>query len=1504
MHRSRTLCRPGAASVSATGRLILHVFVVAALATCEGDHIPPDLNASPRLTGPIPHQVFEDSVVLDLTAHFDDPDGDALTFTATSSNTAAVRVDLAGAVVTLVAIVKGSAAVTVTATDSDGETATHGFPATVPNRAPRVVIPLPDAEAFVGDRVAIALAGYFTDPDQDSLTFSAETSDAGVATVELAGDEVTVAAHTPGLATITVAATDSEGLATTQDFVFTVPNRAPRATDPVPGVEVQVGEGATQRMSGHFMDPDGEELAYAAESSDGGVAGVVVFGDEVTVSAVAKGMATITVTATDPGGLAAVQDFPVRVPNRAPHAVDTLPDIEVEVGGVASETVSRYFADPDGDSLVFTVGSLDEAVATVGVADDLLTVRAVAKGVSTITVTAEDPERLAAALAFEVRVPNRPPLVTGVLPDVIVEVGEMAGADLTEHFTEPDGDELFFAAESSDPAVAAASISNSRVTVGAVAKGAATVTITAADSEGLAVEQRFLVTVPNRPPLGTHPLPELEVQVGEEWATDLSEYFADPDGDTLRFAAESSDSTIALAHVSEGRVTVSALARGTVTVTVRASDPEDLAATGAFRVVVPNRAPVATDALPDIVVEVGDEASTTLSRYFADPDDDSLGFTVGSFDEAVATAGVSDDRLTVRAVAKGMSTITVTAEDSEGLAAVLAFEVRVPNRPPRVTGMLPDMSVEVGDTAGADLTEHFTEPDGDELVFAAESSDPAVAAASISGDRMTVGAGAKGVATVAITATDSEGLAVEQSFLVTVPNRAPQGTHAFPDLELQAGEGSATDLTEHFSDPDGDTLRFTAESSDSTVAVAHVSGGRVTVSALARGRVTVTVTASDPEELAATGVFQVTVPNGAPRVHAPMPDRRLEADGVIEMSLPDHFSDPDGDSLVFKARSSDSSVVSVGTAGSGLTIEAVAKGQAEITVTAADPANLEVESEFTVRVPNREPRIVRTLRDWSIAKGGRTTLRPSRYFSDPDGDSLSFAAESSDTTIVAVQIHRREIRIRGVKPGRSTVTITATDSEGLATAQSFGVTVERRNAPETQGSIPDQSLEPGAEVTMDVSEYFTDPDGDALTFAAKSSDPALATATISDDQLTIVAVDTGTATVTVTATDPGGLYAMQSLTVTVTHGPGNQAPRRAGRIADRGLYEGDEITFDVSGYFTDPDGDQLTFAAASSNPGVAAAVVSGGELTLNAVSAGTANVVVIATDPGDLSATQPFAVRVRQRGVTGDFDISLHFTDAVPAAHRPTLEEAASWWRSVLSDTEWTDVTVNGTTECRDVDVPLETVDDLVILVDLVEIDGDLGTAARAGVCVKRDEADAFAPVLGYVRFDKADIDVLAQYGDLWEVMVHEITHVLGFGVRWVNMDLLDQESDPHFTGARALAAFDAAGGTDYPGAKVPTQPGQGHWRESVFGSELLTSSLFINRREPLSAITLAALMDMGYHVDLSFADDYELDGPEADLSGMDARPAFDFSDDIGRGPEIIVDRDGNILRVIPGRRP
>ena len=79
--------------------------------------------------------------------------------------------------------------------------------------------------------------------------------------------------------------------------------------------------------SAHFSDPDGNELTYAASSSDATVAAVATEGAIVTVVAVASGNATVTVTATDPGELFVSQQFgvTVREPNRAPEATDTIP---------------------------------------------------------------------------------------------------------------------------------------------------------------------------------------------------------------------------------------------------------------------------------------------------------------------------------------------------------------------------------------------------------------------------------------------------------------------------------------------------------------------------------------------------------------------------------------------------------------------------------------------------------------------------------------------------------------------------------------------------------------------------------------------------------------------------------------------------------------------------------------------------------------------------------------------------------------------------------------------------------------------------------------------------------------------------------------------------------------------------------------------------------------------------------------------------------------------------
>ena len=67
--------------------------------------------------------------------------------------------------------------------------------------------------------------------------------------------------------------------------------------------------------------------------------------------------------------------------------------------------------------------------------------------------------------------------------------------------------------------------------------------------------------------------------------------------------------------------------------------------------------------------------------------------------------------------------------------------------------------------------------------------------------------------------------------------------------------------------------------------------------------------------------------------------------------------------------------------------------------------------------------------------------------------------------------------------------------------QSSSVTVERapNRAPEASRSVPDQTLKLDEEerASIDLNDYCTDPDGDTLTYEARSSNTHVATVSVS-----------------------------------------------------------------------------------------------------------------------------------------------------------------------------------------------------------------------------------------------------------------------------------------------------------------------------------------------------------------------------------------------------------------------
>ena len=189
-------------------------------------------------------------------------------------------------------------------------------------------------------------------------------------------------------------------------------------------------------------------------------------------------------------------------------------------------------------------------------------------------------------------------------------------------------------------------------------------------------------------------------------------------------------------------------------------------------------------------------------------------------------------------------------------------------------------------------------------------------------------------------------------------------------------------------------------------------------------------------------------------------------------------------------------------------------------------------------------------------------------------------------------------------------------------------TVPPNRAP-TAGQIPVQTLHVGERGSLDLSGFFADPDGDALTYAAVTGQPRLVTVAVSGAILELAALLQGEAEVTVTASDPEGLTASSSVRVVIP----NRSPVVADTLADRRLPgPGRAVVVDVSGVFSDPDGDSLAISAESGDTSVVAVSLSVDTLTLTGGSAGgRGEVTLTARDPEGAEAIVTLGVVVNRR---------------------------------------------------------------------------------------------------------------------------------------------------------------------------------------------------------------------------------------------------------------------------------
>lgn len=282
--------------------------------------------------------------------------------------------------------------------------------------------------------------------------------------------------------------------------------------------------------------------------------------------------------------------------------------------------------------------------------------------------------------------------------------------------------------------------------------------------------------------------------------------------------------------------------------------------------------------------------------------------------------------------------------------------------------------------------------------------------------------------------------------------------------------------------------------------------------------------------------------------------------------------------------------------------------------------------------------------------GGSVSVNVAPYFTDPDGDPLTYTARSGRTGVVRASVSGSTVMLAPVAAGTATISVTARDPAGLSTTQSITVTVVTAGV----AAFIDDPLVPGVTPVKAVHFQELRTRIDALRVRAGLTgfawtDRVLTPGATPVRRVHLTELRTALRAAYLAVGQPAPVYTDTRVTpgttpirashitglrtaVVALEAPGaNRAPQASGSIPAQTL-TADRSRFDVARYFNDPDGDLLTFTAVSSRVDIVTVGIAGSIVTLTPVDNGTATVTVTARDPGGLSATQTIVVTVRNTG--------------------------------------------------------------------------------------------------------------------------------------------------------------------------------------------------------------------------------------------------------------------------------
>ncbi len=216
-------------------------------------------------------------------------------------------------------------------------------------------------------------------------------------------------------------------------------------------------------------------------------------------------------------------------------------------------------------------------------------------------------------------------------------------------------------------------------------------------------------------------------------------------------------------------------------------------------------------------------------------------------------------------------------------------------------------------------------------------------------------------------------------------------------------------------------------------------------------------------------------------------------------------------------------------------------GVFEVTVVATEGVFSDSEV-FTVTVDevNQNP-TVDAIANVSAAPGEAFSLAPVGADADLPAQTLTWSAALSDGSDLPSWLSiDSETGVLSGTPAEGDaggmVVVTVTDSEGGSSSTTFDLTVSANSPPVVENSPGDVTATEAEAFSLDLSNVFTDPDGDALVLAIASGLPVWASFDATTGLITGTPgnADVGSTEITVTADDQNGGTAEDTFTITVS----------------------------------------------------------------------------------------------------------------------------------------------------------------------------------------------------------------------------------------------------------------------------------------------------------------------------------------------------------------------------------